>query len=130
MPSSHPTQTANPNLDPLAPYPLHPTPYPATLASMEAPPQNPAPSYPYPPTIQTMTGVHFIPGTTDREEIAAFVDKAHFILTPEMERKLAALDLEAFLPADHVDTQPQQAIDVKHGAPSTTSSRGKGGTRR
>lgn len=74
--------------------------------------------------------MHFIPETTDREEIAAFVEKAHFILTPEMERKLAALDLEAFLPADHVDTQPQQAIDVKRGAPSTTSSRGKGAFKR
>lgn len=92
---------------------------------MEVPPQNTTPSYLYPLAIETATGVYFIPFTTDREEIAAFVEKAHFILTPEMERKLAALDLEAFLPADHVDTQPQQAIDVKRRAPSTTSSGGK-----
>lgn len=103
----------------------HAVPSPKTLASMEVPPQNTTPSYLYPLEIETATGVYFIPFTTDREEIAAFVEKAHFILTPEMDRILASeLDGEPPRPGGYIDSQPIQALS------STTSSKGRKSSKR
>lgn len=92
---------------------------------MEVPPQNTTPSYLYPLEIETATGVYFIPFTTDREEIAAFVEKAHFILTPEMDRMLAwELDGEPPRPSGYIDSQPIQASS------STTSAKDKRAAKR
>lgn len=102
---------------------------PETLTSTEDRPQTP-PSYLSPLVIETATGVYFLPFTIEREEIAAYVERMHFILTPEMDRMLAALDLRPSRPADHVDEQPQQVIDVKRGESSNASSRGKGALKR
>lgn len=92
---------------------------------MEVPPRNTVPNYLSPLVIETATGVYFLPFTIEREEIAAYVEKMHFILTPEMDRILAwELDGEPPRPGGYIDSQSIQASS------STTSSKGRKSSKR